>query len=111
MTPVRLKHIPLSEFLRLLCLLPVLVLAGCGHTPQAVPPLITVHIIADGQTHSLERDAGSTPADALEKAGLILSAMDRLDLAGDVMLSSGMEFRVIRVTEEFVLEEIAVPFD
>lgn len=111
MIRVRLKYIPLAACLRRLCLLLAMVLAGCAHTPETVPPRITVHIVADGQTHTLDLDAGSTPADALEKAGLILSAMDRLDLAGDVMLSSGMEFRVIRVTEQFVLEEIAVPLD
>ncbi|HUF40200.1 MAG TPA: G5 domain-containing protein [Anaerolineales bacterium] len=88
----------------------LIVLAGC--TPPAVTAdLITVRITADGSTGEISIPAGSTVQDVLAAAGLEAVSPDRTEPPLYTILAAGSEILVIRVTEEFSVDEIVIPFD
>ncbi len=87
-----------------------LLLAGC-RSPQLGPDLITVQVIADGRTQQVEIGAGSTVGQALEAAGVNVSNLDKSDPPAYTVLSDGDEIQLTRVREEFITEEVTIPFD
>lgn len=86
-------------------------LAGCAPPQVTQESLITVRLTADGSTAEVQIPAGSTVEDLLQIAGLTLASLDRTDPPGFTLLTEGGEVRIIRVTEEFTLEEVTLPFD
>jgi hypothetical protein len=100
---------------RQLCLLALIVmvttsLASCA-PPQVIQGLITATIIADGSETSLELQNGSTVQDALTVAGLDLGALDRVDPPLYSVLSDGTRVTLIRVVEEFDIEQVVIPYE
>jgi hypothetical protein len=87
-----------------------LVAAGCA-APQATQALISVQVTADGGSLNVSLPAGSTVQQALEKAGISLNTLDRSDPPSFTILSDGSQVRVIRVTEEFEVEQVTLPFE
>ncbi len=101
--PFNCWHLPV-----LLCLF---LLAGCGPSAQTVSARVSVQILADGQSQTVELPAGSTVSDALDQIHLIPSAMDRLDHDPDQLLVDGMQIHLVRITEQYVMEEISIPYE
>ncbi|HNB55207.1 MAG TPA: G5 domain-containing protein, partial [Anaerolineales bacterium] len=89
----------------------VLWLVGCTPPQLTQQSLITVRLTADGRTAEIQIPAGSTAEDLLQIAGLTLETLDRTDPPTFTLLTEGSEVRVIRVTEEFTIEEVTLPFD
>lgn len=87
-----------------------ILLAGC-RSPQLGQELIRVQISADGKTQQIEVQAGSTAAQALEAAGLAVSNLDKSDPPAYTVLGDGDEIRLTRVREEFITEEVTIPFE
>jgi resuscitation-promoting factor RpfB len=87
-----------------------LLLAGC-RSPQLGQELIGVQVIADGSTRQVEVQAGSTARQALESAGLQVSNLDKSDPPIYTILSDGDQVRLTRVREEFIAEEVTIPFE
>jgi hypothetical protein len=84
--------------------------AGCA-APQATQALIQVELTADGENMPIHLPAGSTVQQALDQAGLKLDALDRTEPAGYAILSDGASVRLIRVREEFEVEQVVLPFE
>ena len=88
----------------------ILIIAGCT-APQVAEANIRVHLSADGGTLDVEVPAGSTVDDALKAAGIIASPLDRTDPPAYTVLGEGSEVRLIRVQEEFTIEQVVVPYE
>ena len=101
------RHNP--NLLTILVILSIL-LTGCI-APQITGELIGVQVIADGKTQQVQVQSGSTAAQVLEAAGLQVSTLDRSDPPSYAVLSDGDQVRLTRVREEFITEEVIIPFD
>ncbi|NWF70554.1 MAG: DUF348 domain-containing protein [Chloroflexi bacterium] len=71
---------------------------------------IAVTIIADDMTIET-RARGTTTADALTAAGVLLNGLDYSIPAEDTPLQPGIVVRVMRVTEEVLTQQELVPFE
>ena len=85
-------------------------LAACS-PPQATQAIIGVSIAADGQEIELQIPAGTTAEQALEAAGITLGGLDRIEPPSYTLLTNGASLRVVRVREEFTIEEEVIPFE
>ena len=92
-----------------LALLALLLLAGCA--PQVSQGQITVDITADGKQFQIRLEAGSTVAEALAAAGLTVNELDRSEPPAYTVLSDGSQVRLVRVREEFYIEQVVIPFE
>jgi hypothetical protein len=75
------------------------------------PELITVNLNIDGSTREVKLPVGSTVQRALEKEGITLEYLDRVEPAPFTILLNGANIQVVRVREEFVVEEETIPFE
>ncbi len=91
-------------------LLAVLFLSACA-PPIATQALIEVKVNADGSTKSLKLPVGSTVQQALEEAGIVLEYLDRVEPAPYSLLTDGSDIQVVRVKEEFSVEQEVIPFE
>lgn len=87
----------------------IFLLSGC-RSPQAISQ-ITVTIQTDGQTQTLQIEAGSTVAEALKSAGLEVGSLDRVDPPAFEVLQDGETVRLIRVSESFETQQVTIPFE
>jgi hypothetical protein len=85
-------------------------LAACA-APQIAQGRITVTIRADGENLSVEAPAGSTVEEALGAAGILLEPLDRTEPPLYTVLSDGSAVELVRVREEFVLEQVVIPYE
>ncbi len=88
----------------------LLIIAGCT-APQIAERNITVHLTADARTLDIEIPSGSTVDDVLKAAGISTSPLDRVDPPAYTVLREGSDVRVVRVSEEFAIEQVVVPFE
>jgi resuscitation-promoting factor RpfB len=86
-------------------------LAAACAAPQATQALIQVELTADGETMQVSLAAGSTVQQALDQADLSLEALDRLDPPAYTVLSDGAKVQLVRVSEEFEVEQVILPFE
>jgi uncharacterized protein YabE (DUF348 family) len=71
---------------------------------------VPVHLYADGRwLHTRTQD--ETVADVLAQEGLALMGKDQVDPALSALVTPGMEIRVMRVREEFVVAQEGIPFE
>ena len=105
MSRIRLRSPLLPLFIAI-----ALLLAGCG-APERGQENIRVQVIADGETHQVEIEAGSTAGQALEAAGVQVSNLDKSDPPSYTVLGNGDKVSLTRVREEFTTEEIIIPFE
>jgi hypothetical protein len=85
-------------------------LAGCT-APKITQGEIEVSIAAEGQNIGVKVPAGSTVEAALAAAGIILDPLDRTDPPLYTVLSAGSLVSLVRVREEFVVEQVVIPYD
>lgn len=71
---------------------------------------ITVSVTADGATEQISLRAGSTVAQALEAAGILLGSLDKVEPQTYAALRNGDQVRVTRVREEFEVITEPIPF-
>jgi hypothetical protein len=91
-----------------LCLL----LAGCAGSARGVSPAqIHVQIEVEGEIREVDLLAGSTVQQALNAAELSLGTLDRVEPPLHSVLTDGDHVRVIRVEEEYVVEQAVIPFE
>jgi hypothetical protein len=84
-------------------------LAGC-RSPQFGGD-VPVTIRADGAATPLEVPAGSTVAQTLQSAGVIVCNLDKVEPPLYTVVRAGDEIRVTRVIETFQTEEVEIPFE
>ncbi len=106
---MRLYHPSLR--LRLLSgLLLLLSLAACS-SPPATQINNTVSISVDGEQYPLQLPPGNTVQQALDKANISLEYLDRVEPPAFTILADGDQVDVVRVREEFFVEEEIIPFE
>lgn len=84
-------------------------LAACA-APQATQAPLRITITADGESWNILAAPGSTVQRVLDQVGLSLNALDRTDPPAFTVLGDGATIRLIRVTEEFVVEQVTLPY-
>ena len=94
----------------LLILLAAFLLTACqaAETPQVQ---IEVLLLADGEEQLLHLSPGNTVQDALDAAGITLGDLDRVEPPAYTVLSDQGTITVIRVREEFEIEQVVIPFE
>lgn len=93
----------------LLGIIACFLLAGC-RSPQITQGDINITITVDGQKLEETVPAGCSVQDALDLAGLSLDSLDRVDPPGYALLSDGTTIKVIRIREEFEIQQVIIPF-
>jgi hypothetical protein len=88
----------------------LIILAGCA-APQVSEARITVQLVADGKQGSVDLPAGSTADEALKAGGILLDPLDRTDPPLYTVLGEGSQVKVVRVKEEFIVEQEVIPFE
>lgn len=73
--------------------------------------MITVSISVDQKEIQLNINAGSTVSKALQSAGITLGAKDKVTPELSAILKDGNQVRVIRVKEEYYVEQVIIPFE
>ena len=79
--------------------------------PQVTQDLLQVSLIADGKAFQVQIPSGSSVQDVLSKTGVTLSSLDRVEPPAYTILSNEAEINVIRVKEEFEIEQVVIPFE
>jgi hypothetical protein len=88
----------------------LLSLSGCQ--PIATPEAqIEIRILFDEQELVLRLPPGSTVQEALDMAGISLGSLDRVDPVSYTVLTDQTVVTVIRVQEEFEVEQVIIPFE
>lgn len=85
-------------------------MAACSG-PQAPAGAMQVIVEVDGARQTVEVAAGSTSAQAIQAAGIVLAPLDRVDPPGYTVLVSGSAVQVVRVLERFEVETVTLPFE
>jgi hypothetical protein len=101
----KMRHMVFVSFVLL-----VSMISGC-RSPQLGRELVQVKVIADGQTYQVKLQAGSTVADVLNAADIEISSLDKSNPPAYAVISDGDEIHITRVREEFISEEINLPFE
>jgi resuscitation-promoting factor RpfB len=104
---MKLYHLPIL----ILTISGLLLVTSCNpvQAPPAAP--IQVSIVTADETLSVEIPAGSSVQTALEAAGLELGELDRVEPPAFTMLADGSGVRLVRVTEEFYIEQVVIPYE
>jgi hypothetical protein len=87
------------------------ILLGACSAPPASQAAIEVKLIADGENTDLLVSAGSNVEDVLDEAGLRLDSLDKVTPPTYTILRNGDVVEVVRITEEFEVEEEVIPFE
>jgi resuscitation-promoting factor RpfB len=88
-----------------------LALISCGAISPPSQVTYSISLVADGKQTDLDVPAGTTAQVAVERAGLSLNPLDRLEPAGYSVLAHGDIIRLVRVREVFEVEERSIPFE
>jgi hypothetical protein len=105
-----LKRIDHLGILFVAFIISALSLAACS-APKVTQALQTVLLSADGKSFQVEVPPGTTVQQAYEKAGITLTELDRSDPPVYTVLTDGAKINLIRVREEFEVEQVTVPFE
>ncbi len=98
----------IKPFFTAVLLLFFLVSCSPSSTPDAVVEIV---VIADGKTIPLEVEGKTSVSAALEKAGIQLNNLDRVEPESFKLITEPTQIEVIRVVEEFDVEEQVIPFE
>ncbi|MFN2196581.1 MAG: G5 domain-containing protein [Anaerolineales bacterium] len=101
---MRLYHLSLVTFLLLLAA------AACSPV-QAPQTTIQVTVQTADERFDLELPQGSTAEDAINAAGLTIGELDRIEPPLYTLLTSGAVVNLIRVSEEFDIEQVVIPYE
>ena len=77
----------------------LLLLSACGSIQPPTQVVYKVTLNADGKPVNVEVPAGTTAQVAVERAGLTLNPLDRLEPPGYTVLAPGDTIRLVRVRE------------
>jgi hypothetical protein len=72
---------------------------------------IQVQISVDGEQKTIEIPTGSNVESALKRAGIEIGSLDRVEPDVSTPLSDQDQIRVIRVREEYTVEQEIIPFE
>lgn len=104
---MRLYH---SRVFASVCLILMTLISGCAPL-KATQATIAISITAEGQTIPLSLPPGSSVQTALEAVSISLNDLDHTEPPLYTLLTDGTQVRVIRVKEEFEVEQEPIPFE
>ena len=87
-----------------------MVIWGCS-APQVTQELLTTSIFADNREFQVKISPGSTVQEALKSSQITLGEMDQVDPPLYTVLSDESQVKVIRVREEYYIEQVIIPFE
>ena len=87
------------------------ILSGCLPTQAQIERTIEVSLLVDGRQEEIQVPAGTTAQGVLDQAKIQLNQLDRVDPPGYSVLDNGQLIQVIRIREEFEVDEIVLPFE
>lgn len=87
------------------------ILTGCLPTQAQIERTIKVSLAVDGRQEEIQVPAGTTAQGVLDQAKVQLNQLDRVDPPGYTVLDNGQTIQVIRIREEFQVDEIILPFE
>ncbi|MGE5221409.1 MAG: G5 domain-containing protein [Omnitrophica WOR_2 bacterium] len=105
------RKIRLYHFALWIGLLVIAAIFSSCSAPQAAQGDIHVTVSADGHEKKVNLIPGSSVQDAISAAGLTLGSLDRSEPPLYSVLADGDSIRLIRVREEFKLEQALIPFE
>lgn len=94
----------------LFCLMGSVWLSACSTTATPSQGTLPVEIKIDGKAIRADLPAGSTVQLALDKSGVTLGSLDRVDPPVFTLLTGAATIQVTRVREVFEVEETVLPF-
>ncbi len=94
-----------------LLLLLAIFLFACTPTPQPTQAQVRVEVYVDGQTLQANMAPGSTVQEALNYLEVTLGPLDRVDPTPSTIFGDQTQVTVVRVWEEFEVEEQEIPFE
>ena len=106
---MRLYHSRFYYYLIAILVLLSISISGCT-APQKTQSQISIAIIADGGERIISVSPGSTVQQVLSLANVSLSDLDRIDPPQYTVLTDGAKIRIVRVREEFTVEQVVIPF-
>jgi hypothetical protein len=92
------------------CLLLIFLLPACS-SPQVKQGQITVTVNTAEGSSTVKIAAGSTVQDAITAAKITLGELDRSEPPFYTVLADGSKVQVIKVSEEFKVEQVEIPFE
>jgi Tol biopolymer transport system component len=99
----------------IICLCAMSFMLSACTAPQVKQGTIQVQLTADGKTIPLEIPAGSTVRDALDAARVtaqVTTNDNDYTLPPEyTLLEDGSEVRIVRVLEEYTVEQVVIPFE
>jgi len=102
--------LPHAWLMLILLLLFSLTISACSANPLVTAEPVSVTIQDLQQTHQVSIQAGSSVQTALDRAGVTLNELDRVDPPTYTVITEPVAIQVIRVTEEFEVEEKVMSF-
>ncbi len=94
-----------------LLFLAALMLSACLPRTPKPTETFSVTLQVDGKQTNVQATPGDTVQNVLDRSGVKLNSLDRIDPAGYTVLSPDAMITVVRVSEEFEIEETTIPFD
>jgi len=88
----------------------ILTLITACNAAGTAPQPISITVNADGKQTVIQIPVGTTVQDALQKAGISTSDLDRVEPPGYTPLTSDSSIKVTRVKETFEVEDNIIPF-
>ncbi len=85
-------------------------LNACSPTPTPTRAMVSGQIVADGQIYQIQLVPGSTVQEALDSVDIDVNSLDRIDPPSYTVLSDETVITIIRVREEFEVEQLEIPF-
>ncbi len=108
---MRLYHRTNFRFLRSFIILYIsIVIWGCS-APRVTQGLITVSLNADDRDIQINITSGSTVQEALTSADIRLGELDKVEPPLYSVLSDGTKVKIVRVREEYYIEQVIIPFE
>lgn len=89
----------------------ILIPAGCSPALDAEQSLVETTILADGKNYTQKVSIGTTVQGALEKSGMVIAALDRVDPPSYTVIIEPTLIQITRVKEVFEIEEVTIPFE
>src|SRR5659263_229887 len=96
---------------KLFLVIPIILLLAACQIALPGSDTVSVSIKVDGNSKSINVAKGTTIQQALLSANIELSSLDRVEPSLSSTVASETQIKVIRVVEEFDVEESVSPFE
>ena len=100
----------MKKYIAFLIIITVFLLTSCQSTNSSAN-LITLSIVHDGTTEKVSSQPGLTVKQIISNQNITLGSLDRTEPDLQELVSTGETIKIIRVKEDFVVEETTLSFE